>query len=108
VTRAELEARRGRDRMGVELAVRGEPLGFGGRPFSARTLNISAGGALVDTMLEEAAAYRAVIGLPGTELIVGAVVIRADDDCSALQFTGLSDPATDALEVQLIRASARV
>jgi hypothetical protein len=108
VTRAELELRRGRDRIGVELTVRGEPLGTGGRPFTGRTINVSAGGALVDAQLEEAAAYRAVIGLPETELILRAVVIRSDDEGSALQFTGLSESATDALEVQLVRAAVRV
>ncbi len=108
IARAELEERRGHDRLHVDLAIRGEPLGMAGQSFAARTRNVSAGGALVDVTLDEGSAYRAVIGLRGTELILRAVVIRTDDDGSALQFTGLSNSAVDALEVQLIRAAVRV
>jgi hypothetical protein len=104
VARAELEERRGFERLGVDLAVRGEPVGRA-LPFTGRTLNISAGGAMVDVPLPEGTAYRAVLGLPGAELIVGAVVIRRDESGSVLQFTGLSDSAERALAGQLIRAA---
>jgi hypothetical protein len=104
VARAELEERRGFERLGVDLAVRGEPVGRA-LPFAARTLNISAGGAMVDVPLHEGAAYRAVLGLPGAELVVGAVVIRQDESGSVLQFTGLTDSAERALAGQLIRAA---
>jgi hypothetical protein len=104
VARAELEERRGYERLGVDLAVRGEPVGRA-LPFAGRTLNISAGGAMVDVPLQEGTAYRAVLGLPGAELVVGAVVIRRDEAASVLQFTGLSDSAERALAGQLIRAA---
>ncbi len=104
VARAELEERRGFERLGVDLAVRGEPIGRA-LPFAGRTLNVSAGGAMVDVPLQEGAAYRAVLGLPGAELVVGAVVIRRDASGSVLQFTGLSDSAERALAGQLIRAA---
>jgi hypothetical protein len=60
---------------------------------------------MVDVPLQEGAAYRAVLGLPGAELVVGAVVIRRDETGSVLQFTGLSDSAERALAGQLIRAA---
>ena len=104
VARAELEERRGHERLGVELVVRGEPVGRA-LPFEGRTLNISAGGAMIDVPLPEGAAYRAVLGLPGAELVVGALVVRRDEAGSVLQFTGLSDSAERALAGQLIRAA---
>jgi hypothetical protein len=104
VARAELEERRGHERLGVFLAVRGEPVGRA-LPFHARTLNISAGGALVDVPLPEGAAYRAVLDLPGAELVVSAVVVRRDETGSVLQFTELSESAERALAGQLIRAA---
>jgi len=104
VARAELEERRGHERLGVFLAVRGEPVGRA-LPFQARTLNISAGGALVDVPLPEGAAYRAVLDLPGAELVVSAVVVRRDEAGSVLQFTELSESAERALAGQLIRAA---
>jgi PilZ domain-containing protein len=104
VGRAELEERRGHERLGVGLAVRGEPIGRA-LPFAAKTLNISAGGAMVDVPLPEGAAYRAVLGLPGAELVVSAVVVRQDETGSVLQFTGLTDSAERALSGQLIRAA---
>ena len=104
VARAELEERRGHERLGVDLAVRGEPIGRA-LPFEARTLNISAGGAMIDVPLPRGAAYRAVLDLPGAELVVSAVVVRQDDASSVLQFTGLSESAERALNGQLIRAA---
>jgi len=104
VGRAELEERRGHERLGVGLAVRGEPIGRA-LPFAARTLNISAGGAMIDVPLPEGAAYRTVLDLPGAELVVSAVVVRRDESGSVLQFTGLSDSAERALAGQLIRAA---
>jgi hypothetical protein len=104
VARAELEERRGHERLGVDLAVRGEPIGRA-LPFEGRTVNISAGGAMVDVPLPEGAAYRAVLGLPGAELVVGAVVVRRGESGSVLQFTGLTDSAERALAGQLIRAA---
>jgi hypothetical protein len=104
VARAELEERRGHERLGVGLAVRGEPVGRA-LPFEATTLNISAGGAMVDVPLRPGAAYRAVLGLPGAELVVSAVVVRQDETGSVLQFTGLTDSAEHALAGQLIRAA---
>jgi len=104
VARAELEERRGHERLGVGLAVRGEPIGRA-LPFAARTLNISAGGAMIDVPLPEGAAYRTVLDLPGAELVVSAVVVRRDESGSVLQFTGLSDSAERALAGQLIRAA---
>ena len=104
VARAELEERRSHERLGVGLAVRGEPIGRA-LPFAARTLNISAGGAMIDVPLPEGAAYRTVLDLPGAELVVSAVVVRRDESGSVLQFTGLSDSAERALAGQLIRAA---
>ena len=104
VARAELEERRGHERLGVGLAVRGEPIGRA-MPFTGQTLNVSAGGALVDVPLTEGMAYRTVLGLPGAELVLSAVVIRNDESSSVLQFTGLSDSAERALAGQLIRAA---
>jgi hypothetical protein len=104
VARAELEERRGHERLGVFLAVRGEPVGRA-LPFHGRTLNISAGGALVDVPLPAGAAYRAVLDLPGAELVVSAVVVRRDEAGSVLQFTELSESAERALSGQLIRAA---
>ncbi|MDX6376346.1 MAG: hypothetical protein QOE98_649 [Gaiellaceae bacterium] len=104
VARAELEERRGHERLGVGLAVRGEPVGRA-MPFTAQTLNISVGGALVDVPLSEGMAYRTVLGLPGAELVVSAVVVRNDDAGSVLQFTGLSESAERALAGQLIRVA---
>jgi hypothetical protein len=104
VARAELEERRGHERLGVGLAVRGEPIGRA-MPFTGQTLNVSAGGALVDVPLAEGMAYRTVLGLPGAELVLSAVVVRQDDTGSVLQFTGLSDSAERALAGQLIRAA---
>jgi hypothetical protein len=104
VARAELEERRGHERLGVGLAVRGEPIGRA-LAFEGRTLNISAGGAMVDVPLHEGAAYRAVLDLPGAELVVSAVVVRQDETGSVLQFTGLTDSAERALAGQLIRAA---
>jgi len=104
VARAELEERRGHERLGVGLAVRGEPIGRA-LPFVARTLNVSAGGAMIDVPLPEGAAYRTVLHLPGAELVVSAVVVRRDESGSVLQFTGLSDSAERALAGQLIRAA---
>jgi PilZ domain len=104
VARAELEERRGHERLGVGLAVRGEPVGRA-MPFKGQTLNISAGGALVDVPLAEGMAYRTVLALPGAELVLSAVVVRNDDAGSVLQFTGLSDSAEQALAGQLIRVA---
>jgi hypothetical protein len=104
VARAELEERRGHERLGVDLAVRGEPIGRA-LPFEGRTLNISAGGAMVDVPLPAGAAYRTVLDLPGAELVISAVVVRQDTSGSVLQFTGLSDSAERALAGQLIRAA---
>jgi hypothetical protein len=74
-------------------------------PFSGQTLNVSAGGALVDVALQEGMAYRTVLGLPGAELVLSAVVVRNDESGSVLQFTGLSDSAERALGAQLIRVA---
>src|SRR5258705_3033381 len=104
VARAELEERRGHERLGVGIAVRGEPIGRA-MPFTGQTLNISAGGALVDVPLAKGMAYRTVLVLPGAELVLSAVVVRNDDGGSVLQFTGLSDSAERALAGQLIRAA---
>lgn len=104
VARAELEERRGHERLGVGIAVRGEPIGRA-MPFTGRTLNVSAGGALVNVTLSEGMAYRTVLGLPGAELVLSAVVVRQGDAGSVLQFTGLSDSAERALAGQLIRAA---
>ena len=102
LARAELEARRSHDRIGIALAVRGEPLGGGDR-WSGLTVNVSAGGALVDVDLDEGSLYRAAIGLPSADLVVGAIVTRHEGGGSVLQFTGLSDGARRALGLQLIR-----
>ena len=104
VARAELEERRGFERLGVGLPVHGEPIGRA-IPFSGQTLNISAGGALVDVALKEGTAYRTVLGLPGAELVLSAVVVRNDGVRSVLQFTGLPASAQRALAGQLIRAA---
>jgi PilZ domain-containing protein len=104
VARAELEERRGHERLGVGLAVRGEPIGRA-LPFAARTLNISAGGAMIDVPLPEGAAYRTVLDLPGAELVVSALVVRRDETGSVLQFTELTESAERALAGQLIRAA---
>lgn len=104
VARAELEERRGHERLGVGLAVRGEPIGRA-LPFTARTLNVSAGGARVDVPLTEGMAYRTALRLPGAELVLSAVVVRIDASSSVLQFTGLSESAERALAGQLIRAA---
>ena len=104
VARAELEERRGHERLGVGLAVRGEPIGRA-MPFTGQTLNVSAGGALVDVPLNEGMAYRTVLGLPGAELVLSAIVVRIDESSSVLQFTGLSESAERALAGQLIRAA---
>jgi hypothetical protein len=50
-------------------------------------------------------AYRTVLGLPGAELVLSAVVVRIDESSSVLQFTGLSESAERALAGQLIRAA---
>jgi PilZ domain len=102
VARAELEERRSHERLGVGLSLRGEPIG-GAEAFTARTVNVSAGGALIDTALPEGAAYRVVVALPGAELVLGAVVVRSEDDQAVLQFTGLTESAERALAGQLIR-----
>ncbi len=102
VARAELEERRSHERLGVGLALRGEPIGRAD-PFTAQTLNVSAGGALVDATLQEGAAYRVVVALPGAELVLGAVVVRCDGEQSVLQFTGLTASTERALSGQLIR-----
>ncbi len=104
VARAELEERRGHERLGVGLAVRGEPIGRA-MPFAGQTLNVSAGGALVDVPLSEGMAYRTRLALPGAELVLSAVVVRQVGTGSVLQFTGLSDSAERALAGQLIRAA---
>jgi hypothetical protein len=104
VARAELEERRGHERLDVGVAVRGDPVGRAMR-FTAQTLNISAGGALVDVPLRQGTAYRTMLDLPGAELVVSAVVVRNDDAGAVLQFTGLSESAERALAGQLIRVA---
>jgi hypothetical protein len=104
VARAEVEQRRAHARLGVVIAVSGEPVGAASA-WTARTLNVSAGGAFVDVSLETGTAHRATLALPGADLVVAAVVVRRDGAGSVLQFTGLSDSAGRALSVQLIRAA---
>jgi hypothetical protein len=104
---AEFEGRRRHWRLGLQLPVRGQPAD-GGPPWTATTLDVSAGGALIDRPLPPDTAHRIVLSVGGTDLRIGAAIARpSPPGATALSFTALSDAAARALAVALLRASAR-
>ncbi len=104
---AEFEGRRAHWRLGLRLPVRGQPLA-GGPPWTATTVDVSAGGALLDVPLAPGSEHRVVLRVGGTELRIGAAVARREPDGeTALGFTGLSDAASRALALALLRSASR-
>jgi hypothetical protein len=103
---AEFEGRRRQWRLDLALPIRGQPAS-GGQPWSGTTRDVSAGGARVDVDLPAGSSHRIALRVGGTELRLGAAVARTlPEGGSALGFAGLSDAATRALAVQLLREGA--
>ena len=87
---------------------RPRPAAAGGAPWSGTTLDVSAGGALVDVPLPAGSAHRVVLRVGGTELRIGAAVARPGAGRrTALGFAGLSDAAARALALALLRSASR-